>query len=773
MSPGYRFTSPMSKTTVLLCIIQLTSIYGFPSDQVRQYGAVRHGRGKRDATVSFRTRPSNQTAMLGDTVILHCAAHEQNDISVTWYKGGKALTPPFTRTIFVLFNNDLLVIANRDNADKYTCELKRGNTRISADAWITIHSEMRFLEAPVDATVQFGESHVFRCSAIGADRITWNKDGRPPSSFIDGERVLQNRGDLVLTSVTLTDTGRYTCKASRDSDGHTTEAKTTLVVDVDIDGVCGRPFHATGSDGFIVGGTEVEPGAFPWQAMLWDIRPTRNRFFCSGSLINKRWVITAAHCIRELGLTEQDFIVRLGKHTSVRGVLEANERSYIVERIIVHPDFNGDTYESDVALLQLALPEVTFTEYILPICLPEIPEARRLIRPGNIGTVTGWGAQAVGEGTSEKLMKVSLPVVSLRRCRDSHPQYAQEISQNMFCAGRREGGKDACEGDSGGPFAAFDNGRWHLLGVVSWGDGCALRGKYGVYTRLHRFRDWITEQTEEQEVIDGCASNPCQHGGVCVRQQAGYTCECPAGRKGTHCEQAVEECTSAPCRNGGRCVEGHDLPSWLVLRHQGYFCECLEGWEGRNCEQAISACASNPCQQGGQCMDTGNSYSCDCPSGYTGENCQIDINECDRNPCRNGGNCVDKINGYVCSCQPGWEGKNCERSVNECWPSPCQNGGRCRDGHNSYTCECKIGWTGRNCETAVNLGCASQPCLWGATCFKSGQNGYYCNCRRDFSGKNCEIIDVSSRCSRFPRNMRRECWMRGGALSDPIAGFVN
>ncbi|KAI8506886.1 hypothetical protein Bbelb_153250 [Branchiostoma belcheri] len=74
---------------------------------------------------------------------------------------------------------------------------------------------------------------------------------------------------------------------------------------------------------------------------------------------------------------------------------------------------------------------------------------------------------------------------------------------------------------------------------------------------------------------------------------------------------------------------------------------------------------------------------------------------------------------------------------------------------------------------AVDVGCASQPCLWGATCFKSGENSYYCHCRRDFSGKNCGTIDVSSRCSRFPRNMRRECWMRGGALPDPIAGFVN
>ncbi|XP_066297252.1 transmembrane protease serine 9-like [Branchiostoma lanceolatum] len=436
--------------------------------------------------------------MLGDPAILHCAAHEQNYLSVTWYKGGKALTPPFPRTIFVLWNNDLLVIANVDNADKYTCELRRGNARISADAWITIKSEIA--ETPVDATVQFGKSHIFRCWPTGADRITWSKDGRPPSSFIDGKRVLQNRGDLVLTSVTRADSGRYTCTASRDGDAQTIQAEATLVVaDVDIAGVCGRPVHAAGPDGLIVGGAEVEPGEFPWQAMLWDIRPncTRNRFFCSGSLINKRWVITAAHCIRKLYLTKEDFIVRLGKHTTVPGMCEANERSNSVDRIIVHPYYNDGTLESDVALLRLAPPEVTFTEYILPICLPEVPEARRLLRPGAIGTVTGWGAQVRGGRASEKLMKVSLPVVTLAQCRESHPEWAQDISQNMFCAGRREGEKDSCDGDSGGPFAAFDNGRWNLLGVVSWGDGCALRGKYGGYTRLHRFREWIMEHTEE------------------------------------------------------------------------------------------------------------------------------------------------------------------------------------------------------------------------------------------------------------------------------------
>ncbi|CAH1239263.1 F2 [Branchiostoma lanceolatum] len=555
------------------------------SNQLRYHGGRRHQRWKRSPiAVSFRTRPSNQTAILGDSVTLRCAAHEQNYLSVTWYKGGKALTPPFTQTIFVLWNNDLLVIANRDNADKYTCELRRGHARILADAWITLESEMKFAEAPVNATIKLGESHVFRCSPTGADRITWSKDGQPPSSFIDGKRVLQNRGDLVLTSVTRADSGRYTCTAERDGDAQTIQAEATLaVVDVDIDGVCGRPVHAAGPDGLIVGGAEAEPGEFPWQAMLWDIRPTRNR-------------------------------------------------SYKADKIIVHPDYNEDTLESDLALLRLAPPEVTFTEYILPICIPDVPEAQQRIQSGAIGTVSGWGALFAGGSASKKLMKVILPVVSLAQCRSSHPQWAHVINQNVFCAGRKRGGKDACKGDSGGPFAAFYNDRWNLLGVVSWGDGCALRGKYGVYTRLHRFREWIMGHTEE-------------HTGeqVSFRTRPSNQTAMLGDPVTLRCAAHEQNDISVTWYKGGKTLTPSSTQTIFVLCNNNllvianadnadrYTCELRRGNTSISADAwitiqaAIGACASSPCQHGGQCADNGSSYSCACPKGYTGNNCQIGL----------------------------------------------------------------------------------------------------------------------------------------------------
>ncbi|CAH1274514.1 F2 [Branchiostoma lanceolatum] len=582
---------------------------------------------------------------------------------------------------------------------KYTCVLERGEETISADVWITLRREIVFLDQPSDATVEFGESHIFPCSAEGAVDISWTKNGQPSDTFIDGDRILQHRGDLVFTAVTLTDSGRYSCKARGRGDRRI-EAQAILKVDIDVHNVCGRPFHPHGPDGFVVGGMEVDPGAFPWQAMLWDIRPARNRFFCSGSLLNGRWVITAAHCILETEVRRDDFIVRLGRHTTRRGVFERTER---VDEIIVHPYFNGYTYDSDIALLKLSGPEVTFTEYILPICLPDVLDARRLLRSGQIGTVTGWGATEEGGSPSTTLMKVSLPVVSLGRCRHAHPQYADGMSKNMFCAGRISGGRDACRGDSGGPFAAYDNGRSKLLGIVSWGDGCARQGKYGVYTRVHRFREWIATYVDKPaDPVDSgsnniipCNSAPCQNNAWCILaedREGGYYCNCPSGFQGKHCETVTttaiqtDLCDSNPCQNGGECFRND----------AGYRCFCSEDWYGDNCEKR-KPCSVNPCLNDGTCYEYGDDFTCSCPEEWKGKTCEIDVNECNlaKGGCEH--TCTNFDGGFECSCLNGYQldgdGYHCT-DKDECGAGPrygpCQQ--ICRNTEGSYKCSCWEGY---------------------------------------------------------------------------------
>ncbi|XP_078659246.1 uncharacterized protein LOC144904280 isoform X3 [Branchiostoma floridae x Branchiostoma belcheri] len=497
------------KSTLLLCatvFIVLGSTaggtresFGLLDSRDLQY------RVRRQEPLAFAKRPVSISAELEDTVIFECSAESTGgQTTLTWYKDDQRVTSSQTG-IFLLANKNLLVLVSRDNLGTYTCQLELGGDVIRSDATLTLKSDeekIEFLERPQNASVNFGERQVFRCKVTGDLQPTWLKDAS--SMFLDGQRVFQHRGDLHITSATVADTGRYTCQVRTDGQ-HTAEAHAWLAVNVDTELVCGRPVYKKGPEGFIVGGTEADPGTIPWQAMLWDVRPSRNRHFCGGALVNSQWVITAAHCIVEAEVTKDDFIVRLGKQVARRGVLEENERSYTVQEVIVYEGFVHDTYDADLALIRLT-ERVLYTDYILPVCLPSVDRARRLIRPGSAGTVSGWGRVVEGGPYSNVLKKVLIPRVSQGRCRKAHPQY--DVTRNMFCAGRPGGGEDACDGDSGGPFTVYDEDREYLLGVVSWGDGCALAGKFGVYTRLHKFFTWIQAIVVEESQEDaGCVTS--------------------------------------------------------------------------------------------------------------------------------------------------------------------------------------------------------------------------------------------------------------------------
>ncbi|XP_019626214.1 PREDICTED: uncharacterized protein LOC109471365 [Branchiostoma belcheri] len=454
---------------------------------------------------TFAEQPTNTTVEPGEQVILPCRGNEIDgeEPTVTWLKNGNEISG-FMGGIFPLASGGLLVIVDGRNKGKYTCRLEFNGKTAEATAWVTFTSDRRserlqFTEKPEDQEVPFGGNVIFKCMASGEYTVTWQKDRMPGSEFIDGRRVIQHRDDLFITAAMLSDVGTYTCRVTNEITGEFLEASGTLEVIVRLENVCGRPIHRQAPDSYIVGGTDVAPGAVPWIAMLWDIRPARNRFFCGGSLLNAEWVVTAAHCILEGEVTKDDFIIRLGKLSSEQGVFEENERSTraspTVREIIIHPDHNPDNYDVDLALVRLE-EKIAFTDYILPVCLPTVEDARRLLTATPVGSVSGWG-RTVEDGTfSSTLKEVNVPIIRQSKCRRAHARY--DVTKNMFCAGSETGGRDSCDGDSGGPFVVYDNGKWNLMGIVSWGDGCALRDKYGVYTRVHRFRDWLQEQIREE-----------------------------------------------------------------------------------------------------------------------------------------------------------------------------------------------------------------------------------------------------------------------------------
>uniref|UniRef100_A0A3P9HII1 Peptidase S1 domain-containing protein n=1 Tax=Oryzias latipes TaxID=8090 RepID=A0A3P9HII1_ORYLA len=167
-----------------------------------------------------------------------------------------------------------------------------------------------------------------------------------------------------------------------------------------------------------------------------------------------------------------------------------NSVSQTVTTVIVHPNYNSNTKDNDIALLQLSSP-VTFNNYITPVCLAS---TNSTFYSGVKTWVTGWGniRSGVPLPAPETLQEVQVPIVGNIQCDCNYG--AGSITDNMLCAGLLEGGKDSCQGDSGGPLVIKQNNRWIQAGVVSFGEGCALTNYPGVYTRVSQYQTWINTQ---------------------------------------------------------------------------------------------------------------------------------------------------------------------------------------------------------------------------------------------------------------------------------------
>lgn len=239
-------------------------------------------------------------------------------------------------------------------------------------------------------------------------------------------------------------------------------------------GQCGVPQLANNREGLmfkIVGGTDVTPGAWPWQVYISD-----GNYICGATLINNQWLVTAAHCDFDLS----SWYAYLGDH-NIR-ILDGETRIRVVD-FIQHEDYNSRTIDNDIALLRLET-NVTFTDKIQPACLP----GGRVDDESAQGVVTGWGTTSEGGRVSNILQQASITVLNPSECGNDNSL--------TICAGEiRPIIRDSCQGDSGGPFVVKDSitNAYYLSGVVSNGVGC--RGR-GVYTRVSAYEQWIQDTIE-------------------------------------------------------------------------------------------------------------------------------------------------------------------------------------------------------------------------------------------------------------------------------------
>uniref|UniRef100_A0A3P8ZAH8 coagulation factor Xa n=1 Tax=Esox lucius TaxID=8010 RepID=A0A3P8ZAH8_ESOLU len=228
----------------------------------------------------------------------------------------------------------------------------------------------------------------------------------------------------------------------------------------------------------IVNGEECPPGECPWQAFLLN---HEDRGFCGGTILNKYFILTAAHCMNQT----RSFYVVLGEFDTE--VKEGREAVHQVEQVFIHKAYISATYHNDIALIMLREP-IKFTQYILPACLPDANFAENVLMKQPDGMVSGFGRVGETKQPSTLLLRLSVPYVPRATCLQSS---AHKISNRMFCAGYDKEKKDACQGDSGGPHVTRYKETWFVTGVVSWGEGCAREGKYGIYTQVSKYIEWI------------------------------------------------------------------------------------------------------------------------------------------------------------------------------------------------------------------------------------------------------------------------------------------
>jgi len=292
----------------------------------------------------------------------------------------------------------------------------------------------------------------------------------------------------------------------------------------------------------IVGGTEAIANEFPFQISLQEASGGGWYHICGGSIYNSRFIVTAAHCLE--GAIASSLRIVAGDHDLFS--LSGDEQSSIVKTINMHPEYDTANSDNDIAVLELES-ELVLNDKVAAITMGTTEPAA-----GTDVTVIGWGALESDGSSPDVLNKVTVQVKSNTDCAADYAVNGLDVTDNMICASVTEGGKDSCQGDSGGPlFKASSTKRvvknpvktwrpraeeptektWWLLfppapapapgpapspapapspspapapslalapasdfelvGVVSWGIGCALAEFPGVYARVSKYTAYI------------------------------------------------------------------------------------------------------------------------------------------------------------------------------------------------------------------------------------------------------------------------------------------
>jgi secreted trypsin-like serine protease len=247
----------------------------------------------------------------------------------------------------------------------------------------------------------------------------------------------------------------------------------------------------------IVGGYPAPDGKWPFHValVLREISDNYESQYCSGVLIHERFVLTVAHCVDFLRTWQLRIL------TGTQNLAEGGTRRW-VRKITIHPAYDPNTFDSDIAVIELVEPATG-----IPVARMVSPrQESRFAGPRTVARLTGWGDTDPDDPDlaccyPTKLQQVALAIQPHADCNDAD-SYDGAITRNMICAGRDRGGVGACLADAGGPLVVAHpvsgRERWIAGLAAATGDyRCGDPEAFTVFTRISRFAGWVNDVIEE------------------------------------------------------------------------------------------------------------------------------------------------------------------------------------------------------------------------------------------------------------------------------------